>query len=265
MSDQSGGRRRFPLVLGSGAVLVIAIVAIAIGVNGASSPLAPLPSPTPTAAVPTPSATPSATPSPTAAPTIPFADCATATFGPVLQPINPPKSVHAYSAEPAMTINTTKLYQATIVTPKGNIVLCLQPDLAPKTVNVMVTLMRNKYYNGIPFHRVVAKFVVQGGDPECIGNVPAAPATPSGQCGDGGPGFQFADEPVHQQYVEGSVAMANSGANTNGSQFFICIADDSSQLTPSYNLFGKVESGMSVALAIAQGDLMQSITVREQT
>lgn len=265
MSDPSGGRRRFPLLLGSGAVVVIGIVAIAIGVNGASSPLPALPSPTPTAVVPTPSATPSPTPAPTAAATIPFADCSTASFGPVLQPINPPESVHAYTAEPAMTVNTTKLYQATIVTPKGSIVLCLQPDLSPKTVNVIVTLIRNKFYNGIPFHRVVAKFVIQGGDPECIGNVPAAPATPSGQCGDGGPGFQFADEPVHQQYVEGALAMANSGANTNGSQFFICIADDSSQLTPAYNLFGKVESGMPVALAVAQGDLMQSITVREQT
>jgi peptidyl-prolyl cis-trans isomerase B (cyclophilin B) len=265
MSDPSGGRRRFPLVLGSGAVVVIAIVAIAIGVNGASSPLPALPSPTPTAAVPTPSATPSPTPSPTAAATIPFADCSKATFGPVLQPINPPANVHVYSAAPAMTINTSKLYQATIVTAKGDIVLCLQPNLAPNTVNVIVTLMRNKYYNGIPFQRVVAAFVIQGGDPECIGAVPAAPATPSGQCGDGGPGFQFNDEPVHQQYVEGAVAMANSGANTNGSQFFICIADDSTQLTPSYNLFGKVESGMPVALAVTQGTVMESITVREQT
>ena len=90
------------------------------------------------------------------------------------------------------------------------------------------------------------------------------PATPSATCGGGGPGFQFNDEPVHQQYVEGAVAMANSGANTNGSQFFICIADDT-QLAASYNLFGKVESGMSVALKIVQGDLMKSITVREQT
>lgn len=265
MSDPSGGQRRLPLVLGSGAVVVIAIVAIAIGVNGASSPLAPLPSPTPTAVVPTPTPSASPTPSPTAAPTIPFADCATATFGPVLKPISAPASVHTYSKAPAMTVSTTKLYQATIVTSKGNIVLCLQPDLAPNTVNVIVTLARNHFYDGIPFHRVVAKFVIQGGDPQCIGNVPAAPATPSGTCGGGGPGFQFNDEPVHQQYVEGAIAMANSGANSNGSQFFICIADDSSQLTPSYNLFGKVESGMSVALAIAQGDLMKSITVREQT
>jgi cyclophilin family peptidyl-prolyl cis-trans isomerase len=263
MGDSSNGRRRLPLVLGSGAVVVVAIVAIAIGVNGASSPLPPLPSPTPTAAVPTPTATP--TPAPTAAPTIPFADCSKATFGPVLAPINPPTSVHAYSAAPATTINTGKLYQATIATAKGDIVLCLQPALAPNTVNMFVTLARNHFYDGIPFHRVVASFVIQGGDPQCIGNVPAAPATPSATCGGGGPGFQFNDEPVHEQYVAGALAMANSGANTNGSQFFICIADDSTQLTPSYNLFGKVESGMTVALAIAQGDVMKSITVREQT
>src|SRR5579862_9047140 len=137
MSDPTGDRRRFPLLLGSGAVVVIAIVAIAIGVNGASSPLAPLPSPTPTAAVPTPSATPSASPSPTAGATIPFADCATAKFGPVLAPINPPTSVHTYAAAPATTIDASKLYQATIVTAKGDIVLCLQPNLAPKTVNII--------------------------------------------------------------------------------------------------------------------------------
>jgi|SRR5580704_3134567 cyclophilin family peptidyl-prolyl cis-trans isomerase len=260
MNASPGGRGRLPLVLGSGAVVVVAIVAIAIGVNGASSPLPALVRPTPTAAVPTP------TPSPTvtAAPTIPFANCATTTFGPVLKPINPPASVHTYSAQPAMTINTAKLYQATIVTSKGNIVLCLQPDLAPITVNVFVTLARNHFFDGIPFHRVVASFVIQGGDPQCIGNVPAAPATPSTTCGSGGPGFQFKDEPVHQQYIEGAVAMANSGANTNGSQFFICTANDTT-LPVSYNLFGQVESGMPVALKIVQGDLMKSITVREQT
>jgi peptidyl-prolyl cis-trans isomerase B (cyclophilin B) len=263
MRDPSGGPRRLPLVLGSGAVVVVAIVAIAIGVNGASSPLPPLPSPTPTAAVPTPTPTP--TPAPTAAATIPYANCATAKFGPVLAPLNPPPSVHTYSAAPAMTITTAKLYQVTIATAKGNIVLCLQPDLAPTTVNVFVTLARNHFYDGIPFHRVVAAFVDQGGDPQCIGHVPKLPATPSPTCGGGGPGFHFNDEPVHQQYVEGALAMANSGANTNGSQFFICIADDSTKLAPSYNLFGKVETGMSVALAIAQGDLMKSITVREQT
>ena len=259
MSVPSGGQNRLPLVLGSGVVVVAAIVAIAIGVNSASAPLPAQATPTPVAPTPTPS------PTPTAAPTIAFADCSKVKFGAVLQPLNPPASVHTYSAAPAMTIDTTKLYQATIATPKGDIVLCLQPDLAPNTVNNFVTLARNHFFDGIPFHRVVSAFVIQGGDPQCIGAVPAAPATPSGTCGQGGPGFEFNDEPVHQHYVEGAVAMANSGANTNGSQFFICIADNSTTLTPSYNLFGKVESGMDVALKIVQGDLMTSITVREQT
>ena len=135
MSDSGGGQNRLPLVIGSGAVVVIAIVAIAFGVNSASAPLAPVPSATPTAVVPTPTAS----PSPTAAATIPFADCATTKFCPVLAPLDQPASVHTYAAEPKMTIDTTKLYQATIVTSKGNIVLCLQPNLAPNTVNVMVT------------------------------------------------------------------------------------------------------------------------------
>ena len=230
--------------------------------NGASAPLPALPTPTP---APTPSPSVSPTPSPTAAPTIPFADCATTTFGPVLAPINPPASVHTYSAAPAMTINTAKLYQATIATSKGNIVLCLQPDLAPNTVNVFVTLARNHFYDGIPFHRVVASFVIQGGDPQCIGNVPALPATPSATCGGGGPGFKFNDEPVHQQYVEGAVAMANSGANTNGSQFFICIANDFAAAAAPTTCSARSRAGMSVALKIVQGDLMKSITVREQT
>jgi peptidyl-prolyl cis-trans isomerase B (cyclophilin B) len=258
MSEPRGGQTRLPLVIGSGAIVVIAIVAIAFGVNSASAPLPAVATPTPTAKVPTP------TPSPTAAPTFAFADCATAKFGSVLKPINAPASVHTYSAVPPVTINLSKLYQATIVTAKGDIVLCLQPELAPNTVNVFVTLARNHFYDGIPFHRVVAGFVIQGGDPSCTGHVPVAPATPSGTCGNGGPGFKFNDEPVHQSYVEGCVAVANSGANTNGSQFFICTANDST-LPKSYNLFGKVETGMPVALKIVQGDVMRSITVREQT
>jgi peptidyl-prolyl cis-trans isomerase B (cyclophilin B) len=257
MSEPKGGQNRLALVIGSGAIVVIAIVAIAFGVNSASAPLPAVATPTPTAVVPTP------TPSPTPAAIIPFADCATAQFGPMLKPINPPASVHTYAAAPAVTIDATKLYQATIATAKGDIVLCLQPDLAPNTVNVFVTLARNHFYDGNPFHRVVAGFVIQAGDPQCVGHVPVAPATPSGTCGNGGPGFSFNDEPVHNSYVAGCVAMANSGANTNGSQFFICTANDST-LPKSYNLFGQVESGMPVALKIIQGTVITSITVREQ-
>jgi peptidyl-prolyl cis-trans isomerase B (cyclophilin B) len=192
------------------------------------------------------------TPAPTPQPSsqIPFADCSSVSFGPALGPLNPPSDVHQYTAPPPMTINPAHLYLVTIATSRGNIVLCLQPELAPNTVNNFVTLVRNKFYNGLTFHRVVAGFVVQGGDPQGTGT--------------GGPGYKFNDEPVRGQYVLGAVAMANSGPNTNGSQFFIDIADDTQALQPLYNLFGKVEQGQSVADAIQQGDVMTSVTVQEQ-
>jgi cyclophilin family peptidyl-prolyl cis-trans isomerase len=252
--------RRLPFIIAATATLVIAAIAGAVALDHADSNTPVGTATTTSSATPTPSA--SATPTPAI---IAYADCSTATFGSALSPLNPPSNIHVYSAEPAMTIDQSKLYEATIVTSKGDIVLCLQPDLAPHTVNNFVTLARNGFYNDIPFARVVSGFVIQTGDPNCIGNVPAAPATPSSSCGSGGPGYSFDDEPVHEKYVEGCVAMANSGANTNGSQFFICIADDTSQLALSYNLFGQVVSGQSVANSIVQGDVMESVTVAEQT
>jgi cyclophilin family peptidyl-prolyl cis-trans isomerase len=260
--------RRLPFIIAATVTLVAAAVAGAVALDQAdsSTPTGAAPTPTPTATA-TPTATPSATPTPAI---IAYADCSTATFGPALAALNAPSNIHDYSAEPAMTIDTSQLYEATIVTAKGNIVLCLQPDLAPATVNNFVTLARNGFYNGIPFHRVTTIAadgiaVVQGGDPNCIGNVPSAPATPSGSCGKGGPGYTFDDEPVHEKYVEGAVAMANSGPNSNGSQFFICTADDTAGLALSYNLFGQVVSGQSVANSIVQGDVMETVTVAEQT
>ena len=252
--------RRLPFIIAATATLMVAAIAGAVALDHADSG-APtgVPTSTPTAAS---TPTPSATPPPAI---IAYADCSTATFGPALSALNPPSDIHVYSAEPAMTIDQSKLYEATIVTAEGDIVLCLQPDLAPQTVNNFVTLARNGFYNNIPFARVVSGFVIQTGDPNCIGNVPAAPATPSGSCGSGGPGYTFNDEPVHEKYVNGCVAMANSGANTNGSQFFICSADDTSQLTLSYNLFGQVVSGLDVVQKIVQGDVMKSVTVAEQT
>jgi cyclophilin family peptidyl-prolyl cis-trans isomerase len=250
--------RRLPFIIAATAALVVAAIAGAVALDQADSG-----APTGVAS-PTPAPTP--TPKPTPTPTIiPFADCSTATFGPALAALNPPSDIHVYSAAPAMTIDQTKLYEATIETTEGNIVLCLQPDLAPETVNNFVTLARNGFYNGIPFARVVSGFVIQTGDPTCIGNVPAAPATPGGNCGGGGPGYSFNDEPVHEKYVDGCVAMANSGPNTNGSQFFICSADDTSQLALSYNLFGQVVSGLDVVQKIVQGNVMESVTVTEQT
>jgi cyclophilin family peptidyl-prolyl cis-trans isomerase len=257
--------RRIPFVIAALVVLVAAVVAVSVAFDQADNH-APVGAVAPTVA-PTPTPTPAI---------IAYADCADQTFGPALAPLDPPADLTKYSSEPAMTIDTSMLYEATITTSLGDIVICLQPDLAPVTVNVFVTLARNGFYNGIPFARVgpnsTTPAVIQGGDPQCIGNVPAAPATPSGTCGSGGPGFTFVDEPVHQEYVEGAVAMANSGVgtNSNGSQFFICTANDTADWPLNgkglaYNLFGEVVSGQSVANSVVQGTVMETITVAEQT
>lgn len=154
-----------------------------------------------------------------------------------------------YSAPPPMTINTARKYIVTLNTARGNIVLKLDPALAPVTVNNFVFLVRNSFYDGLTFHRIEPSFVIQGGDPS--GN------------GSGGPGYKFNDEPVKGEYTAGCVAMANSGANTNGSQFFICTVDDRAKLQKLYNLFGYVQSGMDVVLKIQKGDVINSATVEE--
>ena len=156
-----------------------------------------------------------------------------------------------YSAAPPMTINTARKYLVTLNTVKGNIVLKLDPALAPITVNNFVFLARDHFYDGLTFHRVEANFVIQGGDPKGDGS--------------GGPGYKFKDEPVKGEYTAGCVAMANSGANTNGSQFFICTVDDRAKLQKLYNLFGYVQSGMDVVLKIVKGDVINSATVEEVT
>jgi peptidyl-prolyl cis-trans isomerase B (cyclophilin B) len=151
--------------------------------------------------------------------------------------------------KPEAQTSADKIYRATITTDRGPIVMDLDPQLAPDTVNNFVGLARDGYYDGLTFHRVVPDFVIQGGCPEGSGR--------------GGPGYKFADEPVKSQYTLGAVAMANSGPDTNGSQFFICIDDCTTKLQPLYNLFGYVTSGVEVAQAIAVGDKMSSVTVTE--
>jgi len=151
---------------------------------------------------------------------------------------------------PAMQIDTSKKYEVRIETNRGDIVMDLDPQLAPNTVNNFVSLARDGYYDGLTFHRVVPDFVIQGGCPEGSGR--------------GGPGYKFADEPVKGEYTLGAVAMANSGPDTNGSQFFICIDDCRRKLAPSYNLFGFVTDGMDVALATQVGDTMKKVTVTER-
>jgi peptidyl-prolyl cis-trans isomerase B (cyclophilin B) len=130
----------------------------------------------------------------------------------------------------------------TISTPKGDIVIVVEANLAPVAAANFVALASCGYYNGVIFHRVVPGFVIQGGDGQYAwsGDLQATSA------GQGGPGYEFNDEPIVGDYTRGTVAMANSGANTNGSQFFIVVADQSGSLPKSYTIFGHVTSGMDV-------------------
>ena len=151
---------------------------------------------------------------------------------------------------PEMQIDLDKIYNVTIATDRGTMVMDLDPRLAPKSVNNFVTLAKQGYYDGLTFHRYVADFVIQGGDPTGTGS--------------GGPGYKFDDEPVQGSYREGAVAMANSGPNTNGSQFFICNADCQGKLAASYNLFGYVVDGFDVVRQLRQGDTMDKLGVEER-
>jgi cyclophilin family peptidyl-prolyl cis-trans isomerase len=149
-----------------------------------------------------------------------------------------------------MQIDENTIYQVTIDTDRGTIMMELDPQLAPNSVNHFVALARDGFYNGLTFHRVVPEFVVQGGDPDGSGR--------------GGPGYKWNDEPVKGEYTLGAVAMANAGPNTNGSQFFICIDDCRRKLDKAYNLFGYVIDGIDVAQQIQQGDHMKTVSVSER-
>lgn len=141
----------------------------------------------------------------------------------------------SYPSYPPMTIDPSKTYTATITTDVGPITVQLDPKAAPKAVNSFVFLANRHFYDCILFHRVIKGFVDQTGDPTGTGT--------------GGPGYQFADElpkTASPQYPLGSLAMANSGPNTNGSQFFIVAGTSGEQLPPNYTLFGKVTAGMPV-------------------
>ena len=142
-----------------------------------------------------------------------------------------------FTSAPELGIDPTKRYTATITTSMGEMVAALDPIRAPKTVNNFVFLAGYHYFDGVTFHRVISGFVLQGGDPEGTGR--------------GGPGYRFEDElPKAGQYEIGSLAMANAGPNTNGSQFFVISGNDGVRLPPSYSLFGKVVKGLDVVDAI---------------
>jgi cyclophilin family peptidyl-prolyl cis-trans isomerase len=138
-----------------------------------------------------------------------------------------------FSDPPEMGIDPDKRYTATMSTSMGDLVIALDAVKAPKTVNNFVFLALNHYYDGVIFHRIINGFMCQGGDPTGTGR--------------GGPGYRFADElPKSGQYEIGSVAMANAGPDTNGSQFFLISGKSGVQLPPQYSLFGKVVKGLEI-------------------
>jgi peptidylprolyl isomerase len=142
-----------------------------------------------------------------------------------------------FAGPPPMCIDPDKRYRADMVTSKGTMVIALDPIGAPNTVNNFVFLARYHYFDGIVFHRIIPGFVLQGGDPTGTGR--------------GGPGYRFADElPSPGRYQLGSLAMANAGADTNGSQFFVISGPQGVRLPPQYALFGQVIDGMEVVAVI---------------
>ncbi|MEZ4734881.1 MAG: peptidylprolyl isomerase [Caldilineaceae bacterium] len=155
-----------------------------------------------------------------------------------------------WNSAPAMQIDPKKNYQATIETPRGNIVIELYPQHAPKTVNNFVFLAKEGYYDGVTFHRVINNFMIQGGDPTGTGR--------------GGPGYKFEDETKGNPLKHGTgyLSMANAGPNTNGSQFFITHSPQP-HLDGKHTVFGKVTEGQDVVNAIRQGDEMSKVTISE--
>jgi cyclophilin family peptidyl-prolyl cis-trans isomerase len=166
-----------------------------------------------------------------------------------------------FDEEPPMLIDTDKRYVATMVTSHGTMVIALDPLAAPKTVNSFVFLARYHYYDGVVFHRIIPGFVLQGGDPTGSGS--------------GGPGYRFADElPPAGRYKVGSLAMANAGPNTNGSQFFVISGPDGVGLPPLYAHFGEVVTGLDVVEQInnvgsrsgtpTEQVVIESVTIEEK-
>jgi peptidyl-prolyl cis-trans isomerase B (cyclophilin B) len=149
---------------------------------------------------------------------------------------------------PAMQIDSQKTYRVTIETNRGDMVLELYPEHAPKTVNNFVFLAQEGFYDGIVFHRVINDFMIQGGDPTGTGR--------------GGPGYKFEDEVAANplKHETAVISMANAGPNTNGSQFFITHSPQP-HLNGKHTVFGKVVEGKEIVNAIQQGDEMVKVIV----
>jgi cyclophilin family peptidyl-prolyl cis-trans isomerase len=156
---------------------------------------------------------------------------------PCPQPDGTEERTVEFDTGPQACIDPEASYEATLATSRGDIAIALDAAAAPMAVNNFVFLARHRFYDGTEFHRIIPGFVVQGGDPG------------TGTLGEGGPGYEFVDEAPADGppfYAVGSVAMANAGPDTNGSQFFIVTGPEGEQLPPSYTRFGEVTDGMDV-------------------
>lgn len=149
--------------------------------------------------------------------------------------ITPSKNMKQYTSVPVMSIDRNAEYKAKIETTEGNMLVLLYTDKVPQTVNNFVFLAKDGFYNEVIFHRVIENFMIQGGDPTGTGS--------------GGPGYSFPDEVFSGKYTRGILAMANSGPDTNGSQFFIMHSDV--DLPPNYVIFGEIIEGLEVLDVIA--------------
>ncbi len=217
VANQRRANRRRGIVGGGAVVIVVGLIAVLIISSTGGSKKSSVSTPT-TAAAPT-----------TLAP-------APHTFGsgPCPKADGSSPKTETFSAPPQRCIDPTKTYTATMTTDAGVMQISLDATAAPVTVNNFVVLARYHFFDGLTFHRVIPGFVDQGGDPQGTGG--------------GGPGYQFADElPAAGAYKVGSLAMANSGPNTNGSQFFIIVGPQGAALPPQYSLFGMVTSGIDAA------------------
>ena len=164
--------------------------------------------------------------------------------------IKMPSSQPAKSANSPvpMVIDVNKKYTAVIKTDKGDLTLELYPQDAPVTVNSFVSLARKGFYDGLTFHRIIPGFMAQGGDPTGTGS--------------GGPGYKFQDEFSSRTNQEGSLSMANSGPNTNGSHFFICYAPQP-HLNGKHTVFGQLTQGMDALKQLVNGDKMNQVIITE--
>lgn len=144
---------------------------------------------------------------------------------------------------PQLIIDKNKIYHANIKTTEGNIIIELNPKSTPITINNFISLAKKGFYNNTIFHRVIKDFMIQGGDPNGDGT--------------GGPGYKFDDEKFDGEYTRGTIAMANAGPNTNGSQFFIMHKDY--DLQKDYVIFGHVTSGIEVVDKIAESPTKTSM------